>query len=1652
MKKLRAVVVLHLSVFFQLSFTAPLAKSPVLSPRPIVPLVFEKNQGQTDRGVKFLSRGPEYTLLLTQDLISVRFSGTDSALVDPYTGGRPDSPSIGMRFVGSRKAEITGVDPLPGLSHYFRGNEPAGWNRNIGQFGKVRYGNLYPGIDAVFHAERQQLEYDLRVAPGADPGTVLLELERTAWSSDTTGRDRTSDWYWSASIDSEGALLLRHGAREMRQLAPVLYQQHGGRTIPVSGRYVARATPDAKSGKAIRVGFQVDAYDTALPLVIDPQIVFSVTVQANGPMSPSAYYVDAAGNAYVGGATLATDLPSSSGLQPGPGGGFDAYVVKISPQGRILFSVYLGGTGEDRANGITVDAGGNLYLTGNTASSNFPTRNPIHDYRGNGDAFVTKLTPSGGAITYSTFLGGAQFDFANGIAVDAGGNAYVTGSTSSTNFPLQGAFQSTNRGNQDLFIAKLNSAGSALVYSSYLGGTQFESNPSIGVDASGNAYIAATTQSTDFPMASPFQNRNRGDQEAVVCKVNAAGSALAYSTYLGGDDSDRATGIAVDPTGNAFVVGLTTSRNFPTQNPFQPALAGGQDVFISKISPSGSALVYSSYLGGTGADTGAVIAIDRFGRAFIGGGPSADFPMKNPIQTSGPTFLAQVSPSGAELEFSSFIGGSDTISIAFGIGLVPAGAAKMMDPGGRDVFIDEVIDLFTLFRNNSLPQVYQIDSNDIAAVAATEEFADNCIRIIDNTQGIETNGAVARPVGGKLGWRVTTSNIGGRLFAKIQEAVDFVGADQAGHKLDFRSGDTVQLGECNFTETAVLRKTHSTTGALEKIALAGSGKKTQIISPGGVDPVIDVLAEAAVLTSFAMDGGSRQETLVQFREGNAGSVTNVDFNKAARGVYATGRKDLTLSACKFDQVGFPHPAIEVDGSTTQVKISDNTSIQSALNGIKATGSIVLIDGVSMDGSETAIGIDKSDKVTIRKLKISNHITGLLIENSKQIVVETTEITSSRSNNLGTGIRIGSSEGFTVGPKVRLEGNVGVGLAVTNCTAGKNAVSGSDGRNQFNNNGQGIVVVNSRVDLVRNTITGNKDVGLKRDRSSTVLSVSTNAFFKNGKGVADDAPPANKAETGSTGDRLGTFAPDKFENNLVVGNTDGGLVFTSDGNEDLGGGSAGSSGGNLIAQNGGFDLVNNTGLRISARNNLWDNAEPSQVLSQDVSAGAGVDVAPILTAQSIRFAQFVEAPGFTSTLTLIDPSRTNAVASLVAFRNSSGAGADLILNDVASARGLNGTAVSPLGAERFSTNPSNSAVNVGSITVASGRPLAGTVVFSSAAGVAGVGRSELLTQFVAPVERSRSRSINSGLAVMNPNAAAPVNLQLRLKEAANGAVRNATLVLPAGGQAAKFIDELFEELAAEFSGTLSVSAAANIAATVIRTSPGQFATLPVTGAGSRNLLFAQFGEAAGISSTMTFVNPSTDRAASVTVRLFDDNGSPLTVNLGGADRAGQFTFSVPPESASSFASPGTSTLARIGSVVVDSTENIGGTILFGGSFGLAGVGNSQGLSNFVAPVEQISQLGVTLGIALMNTGTSQVTVRLTLRNEAGVPLSGGGVNVVIPSRGHVAKFLSQFFPGLDLADFAGTITGETTGQIGATVIRQSAVPVELATLPVTEIIP
>jgi hypothetical protein len=419
-------------------------------------------------------------------------------------------------------------------------------------------------------------------------------------------------------------------------------------------------------------------------------LVYSTYLGGSGGDQGYGIAVDSSGDAYVTGYTASTDFPTVSPLQANLAGEGNAFVAELNPSGSALvYSTYLGGSGSDSAMGIAVDSSGNAYLTGLTGSTDFPTTpSALQTTLGGTDitnAFVTKLNWSGAALSlvYSTYLGGNGGDGANGIAVDSSGNAYVTGYTASTNFPTAKPLQASlgGTGATNAFVAKLNWAAStstlSLVYSTYLGGSIFDDATGIAVGSSGSAYVTGWTQSTDFPTTrGAFQTTlgAAGITNAFVAKLNWSGSALSlvYSTYLGGSGGDGATGIAVDSSGNACVTGGAGSTDFPTANPLQASLAGDENAFAAELNPSGSALVYSTYLGGSGEDEGEAIAVDSSGNTYVAGSASsADFP------TSPGAFQATL--RGADAFYNGLvakISPANSPGVAFGPGALPAFGAQ----------------------------------------------------------------------------------------------------------------------------------------------------------------------------------------------------------------------------------------------------------------------------------------------------------------------------------------------------------------------------------------------------------------------------------------------------------------------------------------------------------------------------------------------------------------------------------------------------------------------------------------------------------------------------------------------------------------------------------------------------------------------------------------------------------------------------------------------------------------------------------------------------------------------------------------------------------------------------------------------------------------
>lgn len=597
-----------------------------------LPLSFEANRGQTDGRVKFLAHGQGYTLFLTKG---------EAVL------SAPQCTALRMKFRGANPAaEIIGVDEQAGKSNYFVGNDPMRWHSNVPTYAKVRYESLYQGIDLVYYGNQRQLEYDFVVAPGADPHRIGFDIRGAS----------------KISRSEDGDLVLWMGETEIRWRKPVVYQESGLGRREIAGRYVIQ-------GKH-RVGFELAQYDRRRMLFIDPVLSYSLFLGGSGDDGGQGIATDSSGAAYVTGYTGSNNFPTQGPLPGVSGGGF---VAKINPEGTALvYSTYLGGGSTGYA--IAVDSSGAAYIAGTTGNDFPTKNPFQPAFGGDLDAFVAKLAPSGSALIYSSYLGGSNRDKAFGIAVDNMGAAYVTGYTTSPDFLTKSPFQPALAGPSNAFVAKITPSGSALSYSTYLGGNgSNQDNGYIGdqgyaiaVDGAGNAYVTGWTSSTNFPTMVPFQPVNNAfDNTAFVSKLNPSGSALVYSTYLGGSGEDQGNAIAVDAAGNAYVTGSTTSTDFPTLNPLQPALGGFLNVFITKINPSGSALVYSTFLGGGGPDSSNGIALDSTGDAYVTGGTfSTDFPTVNALQSrplgNHTGFLSELNAAGSALIFSSYLGGSHT--------------------------------------------------------------------------------------------------------------------------------------------------------------------------------------------------------------------------------------------------------------------------------------------------------------------------------------------------------------------------------------------------------------------------------------------------------------------------------------------------------------------------------------------------------------------------------------------------------------------------------------------------------------------------------------------------------------------------------------------------------------------------------------------------------------------------------------------------------------------------------------------------------------------------------------------------------------------------------------------------------------------------------
>ncbi len=646
---------------------------PLARPYAALPQGFEVNRGQADPRFAFASHGPGYAVLLAADLAEIRLAA----------GAKPPARSraaaLRVRLLGAnRRACAEARDLQPGKSNYFIGNHPDAWRTDIPQYGRAEFHQVYPGIDVAYYGSQRQLEYDWVVGARADPHRIRLGIE---------GADRVS-------LNDGGDLVLTLGAAEIRQRKPIAYQDTPDGRRLIECRYVARgrnrvglevAAYDRRrplvvdpvlvfstyyGGNSLDYGFGIKldadgniyvggatastnfngkALGRAFNTANSPsQAAFIAKISPSGALIFAAYVagtddqafcaglaIDKDRNVYLAGGTMADDFPTVNPIQSAFGGVLDAFALEVSSSGdSLVYSTYLGGPELDYGVGIQVDNSGNAYVAG-SAGQGFPLRNAEQPVYGGGsvDAFAAKIAP-GGSLLYSTYIGGSGTDYANNVVIDSSGDLIAYGDTTSTDFPVPNAYQSKLHGEINGWFAKLGPDG-ALLYASYIGGSGVDSVRGAKVDAHGDLYIDGDTSSSDFPTLNPLQPHNGGgSRDVFIAELNPAWSALIFSTYWGGSGDDSGRDLELDPLGNVYFTGFTSSTDFPTVNPTQANNGGGYDAFLTKMKPGGSAVFFSTYLGGSGNDQAYGLAVDALGRAYLTGETSGGFPSVDPLQSA----------------------------------------------------------------------------------------------------------------------------------------------------------------------------------------------------------------------------------------------------------------------------------------------------------------------------------------------------------------------------------------------------------------------------------------------------------------------------------------------------------------------------------------------------------------------------------------------------------------------------------------------------------------------------------------------------------------------------------------------------------------------------------------------------------------------------------------------------------------------------------------------------------------------------------------------------------------------------------------------------------------------------------------------------------
>lgn len=614
-----------------------------------LPITFEQNRGQFDSKVDYVARGNGFAIGLTGQEMRIALRSKVK-----ISSANFDQAQILIRFLGAeKKISASGLEKTEQISNYFRGGETTDHLTDVPHYLRLKYENIYSGIDLVYYGNGHELEHDFIVNPGADPKKI-----RMTYSG-------------ARVVIRDGQLVLSAAGNQLIFRKPIAFQESEAGRVNVDVAFQVLSKN--------QIGFRLAQYDQSKPLIIDPILAYSTYLSGTNGSTAQGIAVDQAGNMYVTGYTSSTDFPVLGAYKSSKSGTQEAFITKIRADGAgLLYSTYLGSSQRNNgayiyAYGIAIDSVGNAIVVGDPGTASFPVTTGAYQVTKTGSpvSFITKLNATGNALLFSTYLNNSAV---RAVALDGAANVYLTGTAKSGFITTQGAYQTANRNIttpfETGFVAKLNANGAALGYATFLGGTSTDTPRALVVDALGNAYVTGTATSPDFPTVAPYKAALTGT-EAFVSKLNSSGSALSYSTFFGGSGNEDGNAIAIDQFGAIYITGHTNSSDLPVINAFQRNIAyqggGIYNAFITKFVPDGSSLVYSTYLGGRGclgsgvnscsgdaiAETGTSIAVNSAGEAFIAGiSRSRSFPAWNFVQLAlgdgyaTTTFFAKLFPDG----------------------------------------------------------------------------------------------------------------------------------------------------------------------------------------------------------------------------------------------------------------------------------------------------------------------------------------------------------------------------------------------------------------------------------------------------------------------------------------------------------------------------------------------------------------------------------------------------------------------------------------------------------------------------------------------------------------------------------------------------------------------------------------------------------------------------------------------------------------------------------------------------------------------------------------------------------------------------------------------------------------------------------------------